>query len=131
EIVGLAELLRGERRGPAELWRQAHDVAALGVDRDEQFATRARRRLACDRAREAGQLIGVDDVAAEGQHASDPQLAQQPGQIRVPGCLRSTESDEEERAQLALDRGETGIGCEDGPAARGEEDTEKASGGQA
>jgi hypothetical protein len=51
EVVRLAELLRRERRGPAEFWGEAHDVAALGVDRDEELPAHARRGLRRDAGR--------------------------------------------------------------------------------
>jgi hypothetical protein len=44
EVVRLAELLCRERARPAGARRQAHDVAALGVDRHEELLARQRPR---------------------------------------------------------------------------------------
>ena len=65
QVVGLAELLVRERRRVAGAGAQTHDATALGVGRDQQGTSGARAGVLRRPPREAADLLGVGDVAAE------------------------------------------------------------------
>ena len=131
EVVGLAELLGGERPGEARAGREPHDLPALGVHGDEERPARAGARARLQGGGEPRELLRVHDVAREEYDAAHPRLAQERLERRVALELGALEAHEEELAQLGLE-GEKARGVErgSGPAAGDERDEEEASGGE-
>ena len=126
EVVALAELPGGERRG--ESGAEPHDLAALGVHRDQERPPGARAGALGQRAREAPRLLVARDVPREEDDAADPCLTEESLDRLVSLGLRALEADEQELAQVGLERGEThGLERRIRAAASGGED-EEASG---
>ena len=104
-VVGVAQLLMRQRARVAGRRGEAHDPSALGVHRDQHRASGARPGPRGDPVRELCDLVRIDHVAPEQQHAADARIAQQPIEVRVALAGRAGESDEQQIAQTRDERG--------------------------
>src|SRR5436309_701208 len=97
---------RARERG-GEPGAEPHDLAALGVHRDQERPPGARAGALGQRAREAPRLLVARDVPREEDDAADPCLTEEWLDRLVSLGLRALEADEQELAQVGLERGET------------------------